>query len=133
VPEVQVPRFALSLVPVAAVFELIVGATVFVAETFMGPKPALYLLATPELALLVRVVMVSLATKYFPSQSLLSLMLEKFAVTPVGLAKEQDESRLSDAVVRVVQEYQVYAKVPVLCAGEPLQAPVATATVEVFE
>ncbi len=106
-PEIQVPRFALNLVPVAAVFELIVGATVLVAETFIGPKPALYLLATPVLALLVRVVTVSLATRYFPPQSLLSFMLEKLVVVPVGLAKVQEESKLSEATVSAVQVYQV--------------------------
>jgi hypothetical protein len=73
----------------------------------MGPNPAVNLLATPAPGLLVAVVTVSFATKYFPSQSRFRLMLEKLAVTAVGLANVQLASNDSEAATALVQAYQV--------------------------
>ena len=90
-----------------AVLELMVGSTETVAATLIGPNPAVNLLAVPALALLVEVVTVSLATRYFPSQSRFRLMVEKSVVELTGLTKVQEASKTSAATVAVVQTYQV--------------------------
>ena len=129
----QVPRLARSLVPVEAVFELIVGSAVAVAATLIGPNPAVNLRALPVFGLLVEVVIVSRATKYLPSMALLNLMLERLAVTGSSAINVQLSSRIFDGDGARLQAYQVYEKVPVLGEGEPIQAPLETETVAVLE
>ena len=93
----QVPTVAVIVRPTTTEVGLKLGAAVLLGAIRIGPKPALKVTADSVPGLLVAVVAVTLATKYFPTQFWLSeieAVVSAVEVQPDGMELEAFESAL---------------------------------------
>jgi hypothetical protein len=93
----QVPTVALIVRPTTTAFGLKLGAAVLLGAIRIGPNPALNVTADSVPGLLVAVVAVTFATKYFPTQFWFSeteAVVRAVEVQPDGMELEAFESAL---------------------------------------